>query len=292
MRTKRAHRFGKWLLALGVFGTLASVAAMASLDVRALIAGATLRDHAAAHAPMYLGLRTGFVVIALGALARVHLASRRWRRTIVVALLVLACGMFVELAGLLAHGADGPWNGRTGGNGVEARLLRLAAMAAFAIPTLMLLAATDVGETRPADGTSPPHLVALLLRFEPALFAIGGATLSALLVCGALVHREITWLLPVGADTTLAGCCAAAIRAHGRRDRAACYGWLGVCSGMAIGLLMGAYAFGGPLPAPAFIGDYGALPRMLIRDAHILLISMGIVTIALAALRSGRGGVG
>jgi hypothetical protein len=54
---------------------------------------------------------------------------------------------------------------------------------------------------------------------------------------------------------------------------------------MVVGLLMGVYAFGGPLPTPAVIGDYASLARTVLRDMHIIVLSLGITAIALRTAR-------
>ena len=51
---------------------------------------------------------------------------------------------------------------------------------------------------------------------------------------------------------------------------------------------MGIYSFGGPLPAPPIIGDYDAVPRVLLRTGHVVLMSIGFVAIGLAGIRGHR----
>lgn len=53
---------------------------------------------------------------------------------------------------------------------------------------------------------------------------------------------------------------------------------LGVASGMVIGL----WSFGGPLPVPEAIGDYGDLPRRFLRLGHIAFFGLGLINLALA----------
>jgi hypothetical protein len=180
---------------------------------------------------------------------------------------------------------------------LEQRLLRLGAMAAYAVPMLVLLAAGEYKKTPPSvefdanSRSSSARIAALLLRWEPLLFTIGVATLSSVLIAAAFIHIELTWLSPIGADTTFAACAAATIRARRRTDPLAFAGWLLVCVSMSIGLLLGSFAFGGPLPTPNLIGDYNALPRILLRDGHVLLLSLGMIGIAIAATRKQHGEV-
>ena len=53
---------------------------------------------------------------------------------------------------------------------------------------------------------------------------------------------------------------------------------LGVASGMIIGL----WSFGGPLPVPDAIGDYGGLPRRFLRLGHIAFFGLGLINLAIA----------
>ena len=63
-------------------------------------------------------------------------------------------------------------------------------------------------------------------------------------------------------------------------------GWLLVCASMSVGLLLGSFSFGGPLPTPDLVGDYNGLPRILLRDGHVMLLSIGMIGIAIAATRN------
>jgi hypothetical protein len=263
---------------------------MAILDARAVVAGAVPANHMALHGPILWGLRNAFLLIALGALWRLPpAASRPWRWAIGGAVAMLACGVLVDLAGVIAR-AD--WiidpSARLGAvDGLERRLFRLATMAAYAVPMLVLLSAAEPkGGTTAKSSRLSARIAALLVRWEPVLFTVGATTLATILAAAALIHRELTWVLPIGTDTVLAGCAAAAIRARWRGDRLASGGWLAVCVSMAVGLLMGSYSFGGPLPTPGIIGDYGSLPRMLLRDGHVILLSLGVVGIAAGIARS------
>ena len=53
---------------------------------------------------------------------------------------------------------------------------------------------------------------------------------------------------------------------------------LGALSGM----LMGLWSFGGPVPAPDAIGDYGDLPRRLLRLGHIAFFGLAFLNLILA----------
>jgi len=53
---------------------------------------------------------------------------------------------------------------------------------------------------------------------------------------------------------------------------------LGVASGMIIGL----WSFGGPLPVPEGIGGYGDLARRFLRLGHIAFFGLGLINLAIA----------
>ena len=277
-----------WPLWLGITGTAIAVAAMAVFGTQALLDSAVPANHISSHATMQTGLHAAFLLIALGALRRMQTPlSTQWRWAIGGALLVLSGGVAGEVLAMLGNLGWAPDLGAPLGaaDSVENRLLRLGAMAAFAVPMLVLLAAGELQQPAPVDAN---RLAKLLVRWEPLLFAIGVTTLAGLLVAAAFVNRELTWLSPLGADTTVAACAAAAIRARWRADSLAFGAWLLVCAGLAVGLLMGIYSFGGPIPAPAFLSDYNALPRVLLRDGHVMLLVLGIAGIALTATRDIR----
>lgn len=62
----------------------------------------------------------------------------------------------------------------------------------------------------------------------------------------------------------------------GRRLRL--IGWSLFLIGIVYGMLLGTFAFGGPLAAPERFADYASLPRRLVRLAHIACMALGIVT--------------
>lgn len=247
---------------LGVLGVLITVAAMTTIDARAAT---------------QFGLRASFLLISVGVVWQLQSTpstlSAQWKWAVGAALTMLVCGVAAELIDVRSLGAS---------DSLEQRLFRLGAMAAYAVPMLALLAA---GEQKENQELATNRLAIFLLRLEPFLFAVGASTLATILLAAAFINKELAWLAPIGADTTVAACAAAAIRARSRHDAVAFTAWLLVCASMTIGLLMGAYAFDGPLPAPSFIGDYNALPRMLLRDVHVILLSLGMVGIAVAATR-------
>ncbi len=59
-------------------------------------------------------------------------------------------------------------------------------------------------------------------------------------------------------------------------------GWSSLAVGALTGLILGLWSFGGPLPVPEWLGDYGSLPRRLMRLGHIAFFGLGILNILMA----------
>jgi len=62
-----------------------------------------------------------------------------------------------------------------------------------------------------------------------------------------------------------------------RRNRK--FGWSLFLIGILYGMVLGTFAFNGPLHAPARFADYASLPRRLIRFAHIACMALGLVNV-------------
>ena len=56
-------------------------------------------------------------------------------------------------------------------------------------------------------------------------------------------------------------------------------GWSSLATGVGVGLIMGLWSFDGPVPPPAWIGDYTDTSRRLIRLGHIAFIGLGLIDI-------------
>jgi hypothetical protein len=158
-------------------------------------------------------------------------------------------------------------------DGVRLRMLRLARAAAVALPAVALLyegLAYRVGLDRP------------VARCGRVLLWVGVATMSAVLAGAAFTSVRVKFLLPLPALTTFAGTCAGVALAYGHARRLETWGWLLVASSMAAGLLIGLYAFDGPLPAPAIFDGYNDFARRLTRLGHAYCIVLGLLSIFIA----------
>lgn len=271
-----------WLgIAWTIIVTTVLVTIVADIALDGVVPVYRVLSHESLHVP--------FLLIALGAYLRTTTRDHQhWRWTVGAAVFMLAAGVIGEITGLFYGGYQlVDIGGDTRGfDSLEPRLLRLGAMAIFALPMLALIAASEAKPQLPKTGKGVlSSITCFLVRWEAVLFTVGVVTLPTILIAGAFINKEFTWLSPIGADATAAACVAATIRARFRGDGLAFSGWLLICSGLTIGMLMGIYSFGGPVPTPEIIGDYNALPRTLMREVHVIILITGIVGVAVAMTR-------
>ncbi len=59
-------------------------------------------------------------------------------------------------------------------------------------------------------------------------------------------------------------------------------GFTSLLVGVASGMILGLWSFGGPIPVPEAIGDYGDLPRRLLRLGHIAFFGLGLINLTIA----------
>jgi hypothetical protein len=211
----------------------------------------------------------GFLILFWGA--------RRWHGVpeLEVALPVICLGILLDagmaLAALRPELFLPPYIGP--GDGVRLRMLRLARAAAIALPVLALLY-RDLAVR--AKQPSP------VVRWGQIGMLCGAAGMPAILVAAALTSVHLKYLLALPADAIFAGTLVAVWLASRHARRLELWGWLLIAGSMAVGLLMGAYAFDGPLPAPGFLGAYSDYPRRLTRLAHAYAILLGSLCIFMA----------
>lgn len=248
-------------------------------------------------------LAAGSLIYATGVLFASSVLSAAWLLPVgtlgVLLGLGLACGNLAGswngpvrrvLAGLMFAGValDGamtlanlaplsPWAMYLGpADALRFRLLALARVAAMTLPALALLqqqAARRRVLAAPATCWSCLGLHA------------GAVLMPSVLGLAALLDAAWKYLLPVPALMIFLGVCSAAGLARRPGLRLEQSGWLLIAGSMGTGLLMGLYAFNGPLPAPAFIGAYGAVVRSFVRQAHGFAIVAGILLVFLARQR-------
>ncbi len=68
--------------------------------------------------------------------------------------------------------------------------------------------------------------------------------------------------------------------------------WWTIAAGMALGAVLGLWSFGGPLAPPPGFGEFDALPRRLVRLAHIAAVALPVLNLLyVPAIRGSRWGL-
>lgn len=190
-------------------------------------------------------------------------------------LVPVAClGMLLDMtAGLLALTPDAALQYLGSEDGVRLRMLRLARVAAIALSALTLLYYSTARGRETAD-----HRI----RWGGRLFVVGAIGMPATLAAACFTSLHIKYLLVLPATAVLASVLIAIATlpkdAHGLER----WGWLLIALSISVGMVMGLYAFEGPLPTPEFLGDYNQWERRLSRLGHSYSILLGIVALFLA----------
>jgi hypothetical protein len=155
---------------------------------------------------------------------------------------------------------------------VQMRMLRLARAAMIALPLLSLLYAEALEKARPAPR---------LLEWAGVALTFGAATMSLNLVLAACVWLPLKNLLGGPADAAVAGVLAGAWLAYRKVSPLGLVGWLLILLSMSAGLVMGLYAFDGPMAEPDFLGSYNDFARRVSRLAHAYVIIYGLILLNL-----------
>jgi hypothetical protein len=190
-----------------------------------------------------------------------------------VALSVLAFGLLIDAAsGPVLAGGELVLRSLLGPeDALPLRMLRLARAASLALPAFVLLY---------------PDLCTVhngkLARAGRLALLIGTAGMAAVLASAALICKELKYLLPIPADAVLIGTAIGLALAWKQDRRVEAAGWALAGASMAVGLMVGGFAFDGPLPTPAFMGAYGDTTRSLTRLAHAYAVIQGLLIIFLS----------
>ncbi len=180
-------------------------------------------------------------------------------------LFMVAIGVLQSIPAIFAH--LGPQDG------LRLRMLRLAQVAFIALPLLTLLYDGLMARV-PCDSR--------VARGGWTAMLCGMSGMPLILALASLTRVEFKFFLPIPAVAMFAGTlCGVSLsrRYGGPLER---WGWLLIALSMAAGLLMGLYAFDGPLPPPAFIGAYNDGVRQVIRLAHASAIVVGFISVLLS----------
>jgi hypothetical protein len=222
-------------------------------------------------------LSTGGALMNFAAFGVLSCAGSGWqgRTALRIVLLILCFGMLIDaIMGLFAAhpGLFLPdFLGRE--DGVRLRMLRLARAAVIALSLLTLLYRDLAARACPGHRFVSWGGVALLL---------GALGMPLILSVAAFTSVEVKILLVIPAQATFWGTMVGVWLAQSWARPLELWGWLLVAVSMAAGLLMGLYAFDGPLAAPAFLGAYNDYARRLSRLGHAYCIVLGLLSICLA----------
>lgn len=181
-------------------------------------------------------------------------------------LLDLTAGLLVLLPEFVPHylGSD---------DGVRLRMLRLARVAAIALSALTLLYYST------ARGR---ELHYRWIRWGGLSFVVGAIGMPTTLAVACFTSLHVKYLLALPATAVLFGVLIALFTLPRAANRLEWWGWLLIAVSISVGMLMGLYAFEGPLPTPEFLGDYNQWERRLSRLAHSYSILLGMISLFLA----------
>jgi hypothetical protein len=163
-------------------------------------------------------------------------------------------------------------------DGVRQQMLRLARVAATALSLLTLL----YRDLAAAGAAQPGN------RWSRLGLLIGTVGMPAVLTAACFVSMDLKYLLPIPALAMTGGVALALRQANRTASLLERWGWLLVVISMSVGLVIGLYAFDGPLPTPEFVGPYNGFVRRLIRLGHAYAIVFGLLAILLARHGAGR----
>ncbi len=221
----------------------------------------------------------GFASLAGGMFRPGGGAARR------VVVLVFCLGMAIDVAAGLFAAAPGLMPASLGPeDGVRQRMLRLARVAATALSLLVLLFRERAERAGSTAATSP---AACWARRGQVALLLGCAGMPSILVAAAFLDLRIKYLLPVPALSATFGVLVALYLAWRAGRPLEQWGWLLIVLSLNVGLLVGMYAFDGPLPAPPTQIVYNGFERRLTRLAHAYSIVLGLLAVLSARAATG-----
>lgn len=219
-----------------------------------------------------IGSPDGAQVVAVGSLAALVWGGLRVREagridpTAAAALVIAMLGVVLDLGAGLAWSGIAPglkwWLGPD--DGLRLRCLRFARAAAGTLPVLLL--AWRLHPLPPPD------------RTERLLLA-GVLGVPAVLLLAAGLHPVFAYLLWIPGLALTLGTGTAARRALRSRRGPEAVGWALIAASMAAGLLMTAFAFGGPLPPPPGMARYHGTMRSVARVGHAYAVVTGLLVL-------------
>lgn len=171
-------------------------------------------------------------------------------------------------------------------DGVRLRMLRLARVAAIALSVLVMIWPGAEVRERMEERKNGRKEASGWVRWGWMGLLIGAVGMPLVLTTAALTDLRFKYLLPIPADAVFLGTLAGAWLAMRQRRRLEAWGWSLIAGSMVVGLLVGGYAFDGPLRSPEFMGAYNDFTRRVTRLGHAYCIVLGLLTIFVARLRA------
>ena len=196
-------------------------------------------------------------------------------RALRVSIAMICCGMALIAAMALSEWPEAlmPFSGLGPVDGFTRRALRLARVAAIALPVLSLLFTALCSKAGSADR---------LARFGAHGIFCGAMAMAPVLFASALWCVQLKMLLVIPSLATFFGVCCGVILARRHAPLLETWGWLLIAISLAGGLVMGLYAFADPWIAVASPGAYSEEPRRLLRQAHVDAVVLGFAAIFVA----------
>jgi hypothetical protein len=149
-------------------------------------------------------------------------------------------------------------------------------VASIALPLLVLLLRDDAAEeVQDRTPLRNPVTIGML---------VGCLGMPAVLVLASLIDHRLKFLLPIPALGVTAAVVVNLFAAR-NRPRLERWGLTWIAISMTLGLVIGLWAFAGPLTAPPTQEAYNGFERRLVRLGHAYTIVLGLM--AIAAARSG-----
>ena len=158
---------------------------------------------------------------------------------------------------------------------VRLRMLRLARVAAVALSVLTLL---YLGLARRAGVRRRST------KWGRRGMLCGAIGMPALLAAASYIWLPLKYGLAIPATATCTGILVGVSLSWTNAGFLEKAGWMLILVSLSAGMMMGFYAFDGPLPAPEFLGSYNDFTRRLSRLAHAYCIVLGMIAIFLSRL--------
>ena len=156
---------------------------------------------------------------------------------------------------------------------VRLRMLRLARVAVIALTVLTLLY---------FDLANRSNTTKRIVTWGHRGLVGGTIGMPLVLALACFTNPQLKFLLPIPATLVCLGSCSGLALAWTYGEWLERLGWSIITVSLFAGMLIGMYAFDGPLPAPSRMTHYQDFVRRLLRMGHAYAIVLGILTLFVA----------